>query len=85
MECVKLKKYYKDVKDYYYLCPCGRIYSTKGKGKILKNAIDKDSQVMIKLRCDNNKPKNFMLKILMQDIYKVDKLNGNLPSINNFY
>lgn len=85
MQCVKIKKFFPEVKERYYLCPCGRVYSTWGN-KVLKNYVDRDKQHMIKLYCEEKgKYKIFMLKHLMKTCYKLDKsLDGFHPSINYF-
>ena len=85
MQCVKIKKFFPEVKERYYLCPCGRVYSEWGD-KVLKNYIDKDKQHVIKLYCDEKgKYKCFMVKHLMKVCYNLHKdLDGFLPSINKF-
>lgn len=85
MQCIKIKKFFSEVKERYYLCPCGRVYSTWGN-KVLKNYVDRDKQHMIKLYCEEKgKYKIFMLKHLMKTCYKLDKnLDGFHPSINYF-
>ena len=85
MQCIKIKKFFPEVKERYYLCPCGRVYSTWGN-KVLKNYVDRDKQHMVKLYCEEKgKYKIFMLKHLMKTCYKLDKnLDGFHPSINYF-
>lgn len=63
---IKTIKGYEKVLDFYYLCSCGRIISTKGHIKILKNYIDKNGQCIVQLRHEDKERRNLSVKLMMR-------------------
>ncbi len=63
---IKTIKGYERVLDFYYLCSCGRVVSTKGHTKILKNYVDKNNQTIVQLRHEDKERRNLSVKLIMR-------------------